>query len=425
MYYKARQKQELSPAEMKRARDGFRGKLFRLRYSPQFIENNCDELLAIAHSEYARANDEGVEIRDPVAWTIHCAWRRTQNLLQAENHRPRNVSTEAVEPIVDVDALAPDELVEIEDRARKVREAVAKLSMEQKKVIALTFFEDFSVREAAKRLNWKPARVQHHRDMALRELRRFLPVTDSDELWVDVGLAAWLAVAGGGLLHFPGGFEAVLDKAADGGSSLWAKAHDLARRFTLGGGNDAASAVASSGVARTAGACATGAAIVCIAGASTGIVGPGLPGLADHGGDGTTPHKATRPADLQPKRTAPPPVAETASVAVAETNASESASAPPASARRESPKKTDGESRSSSRTTAAERQKTEEGQVEAETSAFSKAASESVPAPAPESAAVSEVGSAEAPTVVHTTSEAPKASASESKSAASEFSFEK
>ncbi|MBS1894704.1 MAG: sigma-70 family RNA polymerase sigma factor [Actinobacteria bacterium] len=423
MYYKARQKQELSPAEMKRARDGFRGKLFRLRYSPQFIENNCDELLAIAHSEYARAIDEGVEIRDPVAWTIHCAWRRTQNLLQAENHRPRNVSTEAVEPIV-ADELAPEELVEIEDRARKVREAVAKLSMDQKKVIALTFFEDFSVREAAKRLNWKPARVQHHRDMALRELRRFFPVTDSDELWVDVGLAAWLAVAGGGLLHFPGGFEAVLDKAADGGASLWAKAHDLARRFTIGGGNDAASAVASSGVARTAGACATGAAIVCIAGASTGIVGPGLPGLADGGGNGAIHRKATRPAARQPKRTAPP-AAEAASAVAAETNASVPASAPPPSTRREPPKKANDESRSSSRTTAAKRQRAEEEQVEAETSAFAKAASESAPAPAPESAAVSEVASAEAPTVVHTTSEAPKASASESKSAASEFSFEK
>ncbi|MBS1888775.1 MAG: hypothetical protein JSU06_16450 [Actinobacteria bacterium] len=422
MYYKARQKQELSPAEMKRARDGFRGKLFRLRYSPQFIENNCDELLGIAHSEYARAIDQGVEIRDPVAWTIHCAWRRTQNLLQAENHQPRNVSTEAVEPIV-ADEPAPEELVEIEDRARKVREAVAKLSVDQKKVIALTFFEDFSVREAAKHLQWKPARVQHHRDMALRELRRFLPVADSDELVVDVGLAAWLAVAGGGLLHFPGGFEVVLDKAADGGSSLWAKAHDLARRFTIGGGNDAASAVASSGVARTAGACATGAAIVCIAGASTGIVGPGIPGLADRGGNETTHHKATRPAARQPKRT-PPPVAAATSVAPAETNASESMSAPPSSANRESPKVAGGESRSSNQPTAAQRQKrAEEEQVEAETSAFSKAASES--APAPESAAVSEVGSAEAPTVVHTTSEAPKASASESKSAASEFGFEK
>ena len=91
---------------MEAARKAFRGKLLRLRYSPQFIVNNADELLAIAHSEYARAVQKGVEVEDPVAWTIHCAWRRTQNLLQAESIRPRSVSSERVAELVDDEAVA-------------------------------------------------------------------------------------------------------------------------------------------------------------------------------------------------------------------------------------------------------------------------------------------------------------------------------
>jgi RNA polymerase sigma factor (sigma-70 family) len=222
VFYKQTQPEELTRAQMDAARTAFRGKLLRLRYSPQFIVYNADELLAIAHSEYARAVAKGVEVEDPVAWTIHCAWRRTQNLLQAESIRPRSVSSEQIGELVDDEGTDLEEQALEVDRARRLREAVAKLDEDQHKVIALTFFEDMSVREAARHLGCSASSVQHRRETALRTLRRFLPVRSGDELAVDFGMACWLAVAAERSgFHLPAGFETVIDRAGHGASGLW------------------------------------------------------------------------------------------------------------------------------------------------------------------------------------------------------------
>ena len=154
---------------------------------------------------------------------------------------------------------------------------MAKLDDDQRKVIALTFFEDMSVREAARHLGCSASSVQHRRETALRTLRRFLPVRSGDELAVDFGMACWLAVAAERSgFHLPAGFEAAIDRAGHGASGVWGRVQDLARRFGVGGGGEAATAVASSGAGRAAGVCAAGLAAVCLAGAGTGIVGPGI-----------------------------------------------------------------------------------------------------------------------------------------------------
>lgn len=406
MFYK--QQKELTRAEMEMARRGFRGKLMRLRFSPQFIVNHSDDLLAIAHTEYVRALGKGVDVEDPVAWTIHCAWRRTQNLLQAESQRPRMISSEKLPELIDSGAAAPEELAIEEDRARRVREAVAKLSEEQRKVIALTFFEGLSVRQAAGHLDWSAGKVQHHRDSALRQLRRFMPVRTSDELAVEVGMIAWLSLAGSASgFQLPGGFESVLERPSHGASGMWAKAQELARRFTLGGGSDAASAAATSGAGRAAGVCATGVAIVCLAGASTGLVGPGIGGTGASGDhSASTAAKRTNtstisaPSQTTIEPTSTTPVATSAPTSAAHTR--ELGSATPASEKASARRK-------------------EQRQVEAQTSGMARAAAES-PASSTPSASSSGASSAEPVTVVSTGS---AGSGSSGTSAASEFGFEK
>lgn len=408
MFYKPTDRQDLTRAEMEMARRGFRGKLMRLRFSPQFILNHSDELLAIAHTEYVRALEKRVEIEDPVAWTIHCAWRRTQNLLEAESHRPPMVSSEKLPELVDPAAIAPEDLVLEEDRMRKVREAVTKLSEEQRKVISLTFFEGLSVREAARQLEWSAGKVQHHRDTALRHLRRSLPVRTSGELAIDVGMIAWLSLAGGGSgFQLPGGFEGVLDRAGQGVSGLWAKAHEIARRLTLGGGSDAASVAATSGAGRAAGICATGVAIVCLAGASSGLVGPGLGGSGAGGDHSASTAAKTRKASMigAASPTAVEPTSTTpvaTSALTSEAQAREPSSAPPADKK-------------------ASVKRQEQRQVEAQTSGIARAAAES-PASSTPSASSSNTSTAEPVTVVNT---GRAGSGSSGTSAASEFGFEK
>lgn len=430
MSYKQTQPEELTRAQMDAARKAFRGKLLRLRYSPQFIINNADELLAIAHSEYARAVAKGVEVEDPVAWTIHCAWRRTQNLLQAESIRPRTVSSEQVAELVDDERTDLEEQALELDRARKVREAVAKLDEDQRRVIALTFFEDMSVREAARQLGCSASSVQHRRETALRTLRRFLPVRSGDELAVDFGMACWLAVAAERSgFHLPAGFETVIDRAGHGASGLWSRLQDLARRLGGGGGGEAATAVASSGAGRAAGVCAAGLAAVCLAGAGTGIVGPGIGAIG--GGQQSAPVQPkqepkqrvqrTRPkggvvaADATPTGTAAATAAATVESPVTSANPSPKRSHKTSTAHTEVTK----EPVAGTKTGVAHE---EAAQVEEETSGIARAGAEA-PAATPTVAGASDQGSSGSPTVVHTQSAS--SSPATKAAAAEEFNFEK
>jgi hypothetical protein len=61
------------------------------------------ELLAKAHGDFARALNRGIEVAEPVGFTVHCAWQHTQNLLRSEERTPGLVSTEKAAELVDAD----------------------------------------------------------------------------------------------------------------------------------------------------------------------------------------------------------------------------------------------------------------------------------------------------------------------------------
>jgi RNA polymerase sigma factor (sigma-70 family) len=427
VFYKQTQPDELTRAQMDAARKAFRGKLLRLRYSPQFIVNNADELLAIAHSEYARAVQKGIEIEDPVAWTIHCAWRRTQNLLQAESIRPRNVSEDSVAELIDEATTSPEEQALDDDRARKVREAVAKLDEGQRKVIALTFFEEMSVREAARHLGCSASSVQHRRETALDTLRRFLPFRSGDDIVIDIAMACWvsLALERSGF-HLPAGFEAVIDRAGHGASGLGGRVQDLGRRFGIGGGGQAATAVASSGAGRAAGVCGAGLAALCLAGAGTGIVGPGIGAIG--GGHQSSPPQQERRAKRPPAKRPQPKEPIGTTTATKESPVIEPVETPTAT-----PSSTSTPSEMASKAQAdataesvakakAHGEAEEAAQVEEETSGIARAGAEA-PATTPTVASASAQESSDSPTIVHTGSASP--SPASKAAAAEEFGFEK
>lgn len=278
MYNRSRFTDELTKEQMESARRAFIGLLHRRAYSPQFILDNGEELLALAHTEYVRALDKGVEIEEPVAWTVNCAWRRTQNLLTAESRRPPAVSSEELLELADDKEPGPEEILEEAERARKIREAVARLNEAQRQVVALTYFEGMSVREAARRLGWHPSKAQYAHKTAIKSLFENLGVSSSDALEIEIGLAAFLTFgAHAGAVSMPAGVEAVLDRAAHGATGVWGRLQDAARRLGPGGG-DAAGAITSSGAGRAAGACAAGVAALCLGAASGVIGGTGLGG---------------------------------------------------------------------------------------------------------------------------------------------------
>jgi RNA polymerase sigma factor (sigma-70 family) len=364
---------------MERARRGFNGVLRKLRFSGEFISNNADELLAIAHTEYVRALDKGVEIDDPIAWTIHCAWRRTQNLLTTLNSRPRMVSSEKLAELIDEAQPTPEQIAEDTDRHRKVQHALAELSKDEQALIYLVYFEDLSGREAGRRLGWSPSKALRCHRAALKNLKQSLGVDRLDELELPIGLAVWLALSSShGVLDLPGGSEALAEKAVHAAGRTWARIQDLGRKIHLGGGSDAAGAVATSGGGRSVGACIAVAA-ACVAGA--GAVGPGLGGVAlfgghDSGGQAaipTPPRNDLKDMRSQTSEESPPvqPVAEKSGA---------EATSNPSPPRR--------------LTSASTARSAESKQVQQQTDAFARAASEPAPStPSSESASSSELAS--------------------------------
>jgi len=277
MFYKPEGSGDLSQADLDAVRRGFNRLLVKRRFHPEFVLRHADDLLATAQAEYVRYCGKGVQIDEPVGWMIHCAWRRLQNVLSAANSRPQDISSEVLAELVDESMPTPAQIAEDADRVRKVHRALAKLDHPQRQIVALIYFEDLHLAEAARRLGWHESKARRCHDAAMKKLHRALAVKSSDQLAAEVGLGAWLSFVGGSGFNLPTGIEAAFDKASEGASGLWARAHELVRRFTVGGGSDTAAAVTTSGAGRAAGACAT-VAVACVVGAS-GIVGPGLSGI--------------------------------------------------------------------------------------------------------------------------------------------------
>jgi len=267
---------ELKASQLEQARLGFAQFLRRKRFSPHFIESHGEDLFATAALEYSRKVAEGAHIESPAGWLITCAWRRTMSLLEAQARRPQVLPTEKADAIEDEVGRDPEQAVLDEDRFRRIHQAVAQLPLEEQRLLELAYFEEMTVREAARQLDWHPSKAQRRHEAARERLLALLGVESLDELAVEVGLAAYVSVVGAGSssFHLPEPLAALSESVGNSASYIWGRAHELARRLPLGSGGEP-SAVALGGAGRAAGICAT-AAVACLA---SGVVGPGLGGV--------------------------------------------------------------------------------------------------------------------------------------------------
>jgi RNA polymerase sigma factor (sigma-70 family) len=215
---------ELSKDELDAARLGFKQLLRCKRFSPRFIENHGEDLFGTATVEYSRKLAEGEDIENPAGWLVTCAWQRTKSKLEADQGRPRQVSTEATGPLADEPGQDPEDVLLDNDRFRKVREAVKELSANQRRVLVLSYFEGLTVREAGRQLRWHSSKAQRAHEGARRRLHDLLGVKSADELEVEIGLAAYLLLAAGRSTgaSIPGGglLERAVQKSAEGLAAL-------------------------------------------------------------------------------------------------------------------------------------------------------------------------------------------------------------
>jgi RNA polymerase sigma factor (sigma-70 family) len=288
------------------ARLGFLGYLRRKGFSSQFVDQHAEDLMGHAYLEYSRKLAAGGRIENPPGWLIECAWRRTKSLLETLARTPRVVSAETTIEMADEGAGPEDALLDA-DRWRKVHEAVEQLSADERRLLALSYFEGFSVRESGRLLRWHSSRAQRTHERARERLHEVLGVGSSDELEIAVGLASYLSLAPGPSWEprLPGGVEAMLDTAGRAAHDALGRAQDLARRVLSGGAADPSGAPVAAGAVRTAGACGA-AALACVA---AGVVGVGEGGpIGVLAPNSAVPEEPARKADAQAPRTPPAPI---------------------------------------------------------------------------------------------------------------------
>jgi len=265
----------LGRTDLEAAERGFLQLLRRKRFSPAFIGRHGGDLIAKARLEYAQHVAEGGEVRNPAGWIIHCAWRRTQNLLEQEGRAPTVLSIDNGGAFANDSRTREDEVL-TSDRYRQLQGAIEQLPIEERKVIALTYFEGMSVREVGRTLKWDKCKADRRHRAALERLQELLGVKDIDSLQIEIGIAAWASITAGDAAtsRIPG-VGAALDAVGNGIAAAVGRGQDLARRLLTGGTAEPGMAPALGGAARTAGVCGA-AAVACVA---SGLVGPGVGGV--------------------------------------------------------------------------------------------------------------------------------------------------
>lgn len=229
--YREATTENLSRSQFDSARLGFLQMLRKRHMTPRFIDRHAEDLFAQACFEYSRQCAEGKVIHDPPAWIINCGWNRTRNLMDSNDRRPDRHLAEAPDEYESPDASPEEELLE-EDRRRKIHDAIGRLPEYQRRLLALSYFEDESVREAARRLGWTASKAQRAHETAQRRLSKLLGVQTSDELEI-VGLAAFLSVAAGRegrRLRIGGAAEGALDLLTHHSARLGERAGGLIHR---------------------------------------------------------------------------------------------------------------------------------------------------------------------------------------------------
>lgn len=259
------------------------GKLRAHQVSEAFIDRFAEELVQQALAEYARACEQGQAIDNPGGWIVNTAFRRAIDQLRREEREGSPLAAEAALEVTDGTSASPDEEAIRHIEAEQLHRAIRKLSIPQRQALSLYYFEERSTREGADALGWSEPTFRRRRNSALRALRERFGVIkpvpqQGDRTAIEVGLAAWLSLAGaqGRAGRVTDQLVAIADSVRSGVTGLADRARDFAARLLSSGGGEGIVNAAGGPIGKTAGVCgAAVAAAMCV----TGVIGPGVGGI--------------------------------------------------------------------------------------------------------------------------------------------------
>jgi RNA polymerase sigma factor (sigma-70 family) len=284
------------------------GKLRAHRLSEAFIDRYAEDLIQQALTEYARACEQGQSIENPGGWAVNTAFRRAIDQLRREGREASPISAEVALETTDGGGAPPEEEAIRNIEAEQLHDAISRLSVPQRQALSLYYFSEKSTREGADALGWSEPTFRRRRDSALRALRERFGVIEipqpeqGDQLAIEIGLAAWISLAGpqGHLAAIGNQLAAAVDAVRGGVGALADRVRDHTTRILSSGGGENIVNVASGPAGKAAGVCgAAVAAAVCV----TGVISPGVGGI-------DLIHQSSKPAPVQRRAARPAPIAQ-------------------------------------------------------------------------------------------------------------------
>jgi RNA polymerase sigma factor (sigma-70 family) len=268
--------------------------------------------------EWLRVESRGEEIRDPKAFVVEAAFRRTIDEVRREARRADGATLDGLLEDGERSTSSAEDVVIENLESIRLQAAIDALPAEQRQVLALHYFAELDQKGAAHALYMSERTFRRRLKETLAVLGDRLGVEAPEQgslKGLEIGLAAWAGL-GGGRVVTSSGLEAPLHSILDSIRHLPGRIVDRLRGSTTNimasEAPERVSVIAGGPAGKVIGGCA-GAAVVC---ALSGVVGPGLDLGSNGGGQdkpARTPHH--RVADARPLVThraklVPPPRAE-------------------------------------------------------------------------------------------------------------------
>jgi RNA polymerase sigma factor (sigma-70 family) len=254
------------------------GKLRAHHISDSFFDRYGEDAVQKGLVEYLRATADGVEVQEPRAFVLQAAFRRAIDELRREARRADGDALEQVlesgrssAPPAEDEAIANIE-------AGRLQEAIDSLSLEERRILALHYFEEVGQRRGAELLFMSERTFRRRLKRAQAHLARLLgaPTAEPDtHRGVEIGLAAWAGLGGGRAVVASGAaghLVAALESARAGAVRLLDRFRGPGTRLATSEAPERFGAIAGGPAGKVVGGCA-GAAVVCVL---SGVVGPGL-----------------------------------------------------------------------------------------------------------------------------------------------------
>ncbi|MGH2974750.1 MAG: sigma-70 family RNA polymerase sigma factor [Solirubrobacterales bacterium] len=259
------------------------GKLRAHRLSEAFIDRHRDDSIQQGLAEYERARAQGGEIENPGAWVVKRAYLRAIDELRREERIEGGEDALTASERHQAEAISPTEVEAIGNvEIVRLRAVIGKLSTEQRQALGLYYFEERSTREAAEVLGCGQSTFRRRLDSALRVLRQRFGVAmpePGSELAIEVGITAWLSLAGARVVPTHGLVDQLLgvaDALRSAAEEFVGRGRDMVARILASGGGDGIGATASGPLGKAAGGLCAGALTAC---ALTGVIGSGVRGV--------------------------------------------------------------------------------------------------------------------------------------------------